>query len=292
VDGDAGSPHAVGVMNDINTVRRNAELANNAFIEALIDHKDLVPQVDRVCPASGRQHRNPCDEYFDITYSSKFSPKKFTALLKVYPAASVLVPLASAAGRALAELLSACEAEKARKAAAKAARDAKASYKEAHGARPAVKPNCNAAGNFDVLSVTLAETRAAFVAHCVPLAVEAALTRFEANRAKLLAAREEYNRAYGAKQTFDRLKATQDATSAAKAEFDAYVAKLAVKIEARITATVSLTGSLWNGSLLTVDTDAGRQSYNTSLKRNARYGHNAANGHFTGYYQWPTVRVA
>jgi hypothetical protein len=279
--------------NELNNARNEFEAACNTFSEALWDHKALVPQVDVVCPQTGVAHRIPCDEYYALDTCTGFTAKKFAALLKVYPAASVLTPLADAAAAAHAVLIAARTAEKARKAAAKAEREAKASYKETHGARPPEKgPNKNAAANFDLLTIGLATARTEFIAAFVPAYVESEKAAFEARKAQLLAAKEGYNQKYGRSLTFNLGSVTQQANDAARAEFDGYVAKLATKIEARVTLVVSLTGSLWTSSALTVDTDAGQQVWHTSCKRNARYGHNSANGHYTAYYQFPTVQVS
>lgn len=280
--------------NKLKAARREFELANNAFGSALLaNHENRVPKVPRVCPVTGRHHENQCDEYFNLIYGD-FTPKKFTALLKVYPGAEALAPLAQTASTALAALLSARLEDRAAKTAAKAARAERAAYKEAHGARPEEKgPNPHAPHNFDVLTVALAETRAEFVAAYVRNRVDAERAAFEAKRAAVAAkpnAAEWERRRYEA--GFAELSCRQKATESAKFEFDSYVAKLATKIEARVSAVVSLTGSLWHGSVLTVEVDGGQQVWSTTCKRNARYGDHAANGHYTEYYQFPSVRVS
>jgi hypothetical protein len=280
--------------NKLSIARDEFETASKAFYATLCDeHRDLVPKVPRVCPITGKHHTNPCDEYWALCGNTDFTAKKFAALLKVYPGASALQPLADVASAAHAALLVARAAEKTRKAAAKAEREAKAAYKEAHGARPPEKgPNKNASANYDALTVALAPARAEFIAAFVPAYVASAKAAFEAKKAKALAAKEAYNQRYGRSLVFNEADVTKLANEAAKAEFDSYVAKLATKIEARVTRAVSLTGSLWTSSALTVDTDAGQQVWHTSCKLNARYGHNSANGHYTAYYQFPTVQVS
>ena len=278
--------------NDIYVIEAEIKDAEQTFGSALEAFKDTVPQVDRVCPATGRHHRNPCDEFWACWWNDLTAPK-WTALKKVAPQVGVLEEQAQAVLAARQALKDFKAAAKAAKAARAAARAEKAAYKAANGARPEEKgPNPYAAGNYDVLTVSLAPAKKEFLARVVPVYVAAAERAFEANKAKQLASKFERARKAAADLVFDRAAATAAAKQSAESEFAGYVAKLSTKIEARVTGAVSLTGSLWNASVLTVATDDGQQVWTTSCKLNARYGAYSANGHYTGYYQWPTHRVS
>lgn len=263
--------------NKLSIARDEFETASKAFYLALCEHKDLVPKVPRVCPVSGIRHTNPCDEYFNLIYGD-FTPKKFAALLKVYPGAAALQPRADVASAAHAALLVARAEDKALKSAAKAARDEKAAYRAQHGGRP-LPVNKNAAANWDFLNPALAAERAEYLKRNIDFAKRAADTE-AAEAAKR-----------GKRPTF--VFSETQVTESANASFDAYVAKLATKIVLPITSVVSLTGSLWSSSVLTVVlADGSKQVWSTHCIWNARYGHNSANGHYTAYAQFPTLRVA
>lgn len=142
--------------------------------------------------------------------------------------------------------------------------------------------------NIQILTETLTEARASFIKHYV----EQAFIQWTEKKAEDVAKFTARNQTLLAQCASDRRWHPRVAEESAALEFGAYVAKLASKIEAKIQSVVSLTGGLWNGSVLTVDTDAGRQSWDTSCKHNYRYGRNSRNGHCTHYYQFPTKRIA
>jgi hypothetical protein len=254
---------------NIDSIKYAAEKAANKVADALLNVRDLVPQVDRVCPQTGTRFRNECDEWFDVYYSSgAVSARKWAAFVKVAPEAAAKVQhLVDAAVVAKAEYKTAQAAAKAAKTARLAEKAAKAEYKAKNGARPLEKSNSNAASNYDLFHRALVGLRFDFIAAVREAAAKAASD---------------------AGRVYDDAAAYQ----AAEAEFDSYLAKLATKITARISSVVSLEGTLWNGSVLTVATDAGRQTWSTTCVRNARYGCFSANGRYTPYYQWPTVQVA
>ena len=274
-------------MQELNTKKRNATIAAEAVTKALLTVKAIVPQVERAAFGSNHTYLTECQEWTDVYYSDgALNSKKWAAFVKVAPQAAAQVqPLVDAALAAKAEYKVARDAAKVAKALRAASRAELAAYKAANGARPVVKPNSNAAANYDVLSAALVDVRALFVAGYIVHARAA----FETYKAEEIArAKSQWALSYAQGLTFNE----QHAEAEGKAEFDGYVAKLSEKITARIQEVLGLTGSLWQGSTLTVATDAGTQVWNTHVKHNARYGHNSANGRCTLYLQWPTRLAA
>lgn len=79
-------------MNDLIQARRSAEAAANAVNRALLDVRDLVPKVPRVCPFTGTQHSNECDQWQNVYYSDgALNPKKWAAFQKAAPEAAAKV---------------------------------------------------------------------------------------------------------------------------------------------------------------------------------------------------------
>ena len=256
-------------MTTTHLTKREFQKAADRVTAALLDVKGLLPHVDEVSPYTGETHHVVCREWTDVYYGDgALNAKKWAAFVNVAPLVAAQVqPLVDAALTAKAEYKVARDADKVAKADRAAARAEISEYKAKHGARPLELPNCNAAANYDVLSAALGHVRSAFIDRVIELAVEAAIK--DGKAANVTAVRQ-----------------------SAEAEFDSYVAKLASKITDRIHSVENLEGSLWYGSVLTVETSAGRQIWNTGCKHNARYGYNSRNGRYTPYIQWPTKRVA
>ena len=140
--------------------------------------------------------------------------------------------------------------------------------------------------NIEILTETLSESRNEFVGFYVQNAKKS----FNAQKAEKLSQCASSPVLY--RQIEESSFRAESAISEAKAEFDAYVAKLSGKITDRIVGAAELTGSLWLGSRLIVETETGKQVWKTALKHNYRYGRNSRNGNRTHYYQFPTKRIA
>lgn len=151
-------------------------------------------------------------------------------------------------------------AEKAAKAAARAEREMDRAERAVNPARPLARRNPLAAANFDALSTIFAGQRAEYAEALLAWEIRNSGGKVVAN-------------------------VNEDAVrDAARANFDGYLAKLATKIEARISSG-TLQGSLWNGSVLRVETEQGSQSWSTKVIINRSVYNRLFN-------QWPTRRIA
>lgn len=238
--------------------RRAADKADSALGAALLRIRDLVPKTEGFDKQFGRTFTAECPVWQNLYYGR--TAKNVEKFRKELPAVAALIEgeLNALVTTAQAKK-EAVTAEKAEKAARKAERDARKTERDANPARPLASINPVAATNYDVLSKVFAKNRAEYVEAILEARIWAAACRVVAN------VNEEETR------------------ESAGADFDGYMGKLATKITSLI-STGSLTGSLWSGSHLTVETVDGRQVWYTRSIINCSVNNNLFN-------QWPTRRV-
>ena len=212
----------------LRSLQLNAERASNDVHKALLD----TPRADRTT------------EWEEVYYGDgHLNDKKWAKFLKAYEGSNCISPSVAPLRAASVELRNvykaARAAEKARLAEVRAQRAARAKVVAEHGKhRPDAVANPLAAHNYDTLksSPYLEGVRKEFVAAYVDT-----LERV------FISAQERLQPQYRALK-FDSDKAFW----AANEEFNAYLAKLALKNVEKIISVDSLTGNLWNGSLLSV----------------------------------------
>jgi hypothetical protein len=274
----------VAMNEKLNSTRRNLDKAVRDLQSTLLDVRDIVPKVEVVL---GHPRLHPA---WEEVYYSGVVGKRWDAFVKACPeAASKVLPLRNAVLELSEAYKAARDEEKAALNERRRARIAKAALKSAQPHADLKPENKNAAVNYEVLNASLEAPRAAYVAEYVRHA-EASLVRRQEQAKTLIEANKGLttNRAFRIVQDCERLLATvfDPARAAADGQlcFSSYLAKLANKIEARVTKA-ELVGRLWDGSKLLVETHSGPQVWKTRCILNFSCLGKAFN-------QWPTRRVS
>lgn len=247
-------------MNDLNTAKSAQSKAEDAVGSALLDVRTagLVPTVEKMTP-DGRTYRTEVPAWDDFYYHRTIkNAERFERELPA--AAQPMQAKIVALKEAILAKKQALAVEKARKEAARAQRASVQAERQANPHRPLASVNPVAAENYDALCAIFGSQRATYVAAVTESALRAACGRVVAN------------------------VRVPEVQAAAEANFNAYLGKLATKITARIQSG-SLSGYLWNGSTLTVETEAGRQVWSTKCIINCSCLGKLFN-------QWPTRRVS
>ncbi len=248
------------MMNALEIAKRDFDRADHAVGDALIRVRNagLVPTVQKTSD-SGREYTTEADAWVDFYYGR--SAKNAERFVRELPAAAQPMLAEIEALRLATETKKqALAAEKARKAFVRAKRAAIAEEREANPHRPLASVNPVAAENYDILVTVFGDLRAEYAKRMLANAIRATAGRVVQNVNE---------------------KATLEA---AEASFCGYLAKLAGKIDSRILSG-RLQGVLWDGSWLTVETEAGRQVWRTQCIINfSVYG--------KAFNQWPTRRIS
>ncbi len=234
------------------------------------------------------------EEVEGFRYKNELSAGAWAKIARKFPKVAALVSGEADEAIRLTEQLKAIRAEaKAAKEAARSARAQKAARKVELAGAPDPKVNPNAAANFGLLvEATHTSILPDFIAKYVPAAQQAHELREAARRKEVEDAntRREQLIAMGRPGTlrrtfvaipFDAARAEKDA----RISFTEFLAKMAFKVEAKITGGIEFSGSLWNDCRLEVETETGRQVWFTRVILNF-------SGLGTPYHQWPSRRAA
>lgn len=238
---------------------RQFNAASEALSQALLRIRSQVPKVEVTCPQSGVRHSVEFEPWQKFYYSH--TAKNADLFRQTAPQAAVLIETEI---NSFLAALEAKNAEKAAEKAAKAERQAnRATIKAERAAqphRPLARYNPAAAENYGILSAIFSEQREKYAAQVVHDTLWAAGGKITAN--------------------VNETKTRQAAFN----NFDRYLSKLAQKITARILSG-TLKGSLWVGSCLRVQTEAGEQRWETKCIFNQ-----SSRG--TLFHQWPTRLIS
>jgi hypothetical protein len=233
------------VMTEKEIARRTLDRADNALGTALL-RPDIRGTTD--------------SEAWNALYYSR-TAKNVIAFRRAHPDKAALIePELDAVVAAEEDYKAARLAAKADLEAKRAARIAKAAEKAVNPARPLASVNPLAAANYDKLSDVFSYTRSGYIAHCLEVAYRAAGGKVCPN----------------VNET--------NVAEAAGADFDGYLARLAGKIAEPIEGG-RLAGSIWDNTLLTVQTRDSIQVWRTRCIVNVSCLGNLFN-------QWPTRRLS